>query len=152
MINIYRELTLAIVESHCPDVPAEALYELYVKMMDVPFNGDPKSLAYAQLQYFIGFVLAYVDEPVRSLEAFEASLASRPGASSAMAMAALLATNEHYPEALRLADLALQQLESRGASALRGPMVSEDDIRAFQAVVRADLAAQRGDGTPDPAE
>lgn len=152
MINIYRELTLAVAERHCPSVSVGSLRDLYKSMLATPTNSDPESIGYSQLKYYLGFVLTYADEPGEAVIAFEESLTSRPGASTAMKMAALLATNGHFHEALHVSGLALQQLESRGASALRGPMVSEADIKAFQTAVLVDMAAQQDAGSVDVTE
>jgi tetratricopeptide (TPR) repeat protein len=143
MINLYRELVIAIVEGNCPAVPAEMLKQVFESMLGVPPNDQPSSLGYSQLKYFIGYVSSYTGEPEVALRAFLESLDSRPGATSAMAMAALLAGNEHFDEALYLSDLALEQLESRGAATLRGAKVSESDIRVFQEAVHSDRAMKQ---------
>ena len=62
-----------------------------------------------------------------------------------MTMAAHMATNEYYDEALRLSDLALSQLSSDQQNILQRPRVSQSSIQAFQAVVRADIEAARSD-------
>lgn len=119
-------------------------------MLSVPENADPGSLAYSQIMYLSGFVSAYSRQPAVAIAAFEKSLAARPGASKAMEMAAHLATNGHFDEALRLSELALAQLDAERFSALTGGRVSEADIRSFQDVVRADRDAAQSGGIPDP--
>ena len=86
------------------------------------------------------------------MEAFEESLASRPGASHAMIMAALLASSEYHREALHISELALSQLDADRQSTIGVNRVSEADIRYFQDVVRADIEAQRGGDISDPVE
>jgi len=143
MINIYRELVSAIVDGHCPSVPINKLKQVFESMLLVPPNDQPSFLGYSQLKYFVGYVSAYGGEPEVALEAFLESLNSRPGATSAMAMAALLAANRHFEESLPLSNLALEQMGNRGAATLRGAKVSESDIRAFQEAVRVDRAMKQ---------
>ena len=61
-----------------------------------------------------------------------------------MQMAAVLASNNFAAEALNLSDLALAELGKQSSSMVRVVDVSESDIRAFQATVRADLQALTG--------
>ena len=101
----------------------------------------------------IGYARIYAGQPVAALEAFQNSLRSRPGPSHAMAMAALLASNTYYREALVLADRALAQLRKEmAADPRRVHKVKESDIREFQQTLNADLAAQKQQAdTSDPA-
>ena len=114
---------------------------MYVNMLQVPENSDAASLRYSQIQYFIGFIDVLADRPSQALEAFEASLGARPGASHAMMMAALLASNEFHDEALHLSGLALLRLEETTEDGSNSERVRESDIREFRATVRADRDA-----------
>ena len=152
-IKLYTALTDSVIMGKCPQVSLTELRRMYERMLQVPVNADPKTLGYSQLQYFIGFASAYNGELARAVAAFEASLRSRPGASHAMIMAAHLATNEFYEEALNFADVALSQLEVENQGILGGARVTEDDIRHFQTVVHADIKAQRnGEGSEPDAD
>ena len=150
MLNMYRELADAIVDGHCPVIAADGLRQIFVRMLQMPVNNDPTSIRYSQLNYFLGYVLAHANEPDAAVEAFKASLRSRPGASAAMAMAAELANNNHHEAALVISDIALQQIATLGSN--RNSNISEGDIRGFQDVVRRDLSAERAGDTLDPAE
>jgi hypothetical protein len=67
-------------------------------------------------------------------------------------MAALMASSNYSEEALQLANVALSQIEKDARSELQGRRVSEKEILEFMSTVRADLDAQRNDGTSDPVE
>jgi tetratricopeptide (TPR) repeat protein len=152
VLTMYQMMTDAIVSRKCPAVPVLALESLFESMLRTSPNNDTKSLRYSQLQYFLGYVRASANKPAAAVAAFEASLDSRPNSSSAMAMAAILASN-HYPdEALALSEIALRHLKTEGVGALRAPPVTEDDIREFQDVARAESEMLRGAGTSDPAQ
>jgi hypothetical protein len=138
LINTYKALTEAVATKRCPAIPATALAALFQTMLKTTPNSNPKGLRYAQLNYFLGYVQAYSNQPGAAVDAFEASLASRRSASSAMAMAAVLAENRHQAEALQLSEIALQILERDGIGAYSSSMVSESDIRKFQEIVRAE--------------
>jgi len=148
--NVFAEV---IVFGSCPNIENERLESLFVRMLDEPRNGNPTSLAYSHIQFLIGYTRVFMDSPDDAMEAFEKSLNSRPGPSHAMAMAALLASRGFGREALILADRALVQLRREMAEdPLLVPKVSESDIQAFRKTVSADLAAQQGGGTSDPAQ
>lgn len=137
-INIYSALTEAVATKRCPAIPATALASLFQTMLKTSPNSNPKDLRYAQLNYFLGYVRASSNMPSAAVDAFEASLASRRSASSAMAMAAVLAENRHQAEALHLSEIALQILERDGTGAYSSSMVNESDIRKFRETVRAE--------------
>ena len=153
MIAMYRELTDAIVKGNCPAVPGEALRSMFKNMLQTPPNDDPVSMHFSQIQYFIGYISAHLNEPAAAVDAFKASLDSRPDPSSAMAMAAVLATNRHRTEALYLSDLALEILSRDDERSTRRTNVTKADITQFQETVHADdVALQPGGDTPGPTE
>ena len=149
MINMYQELVTALGEEHCPNVPVAKLKQVFEGMLDVPPNNLPSALGYSQLKYFVGYVDVYSGEPAAALQAFLESQDSRSGATTAMAMASIMASNDYFEQALYLSDQALVQLDSRGAGALRGAKVSESDIRAFQEILKLDRANMQGAGNSD---
>ena len=117
------------------------------------YKRQPTSLQYSHVHLLIGYARIYAGRPDDALEAFNKSVNSRPGPSHAMAMAALLASNTYYREALVLADRALAQLRKEKAADPRlVHKVKESDIREFQRTVSADLVAQQQPAdTSDPA-
>lgn len=123
---------------------------MFANMLFVPQNADPQSMQYSQIKYFIGFVDVHSGEPSQAAKAFEASLRARPGATHAMTMAAHLATAGYFEEALYFSDVALSQLDVESQGILRGARVYESDIRAFQAIVQADMDAQPDVDTSRP--
>lgn len=146
LLNTYTKFVTTVIEERCPAISIESLRPMFADMLKVPENADPKSLLYSQIMYLNGYVDAYSGKPEDAMVAFEKSLAARSGASHAMLMAAQMATNGYYDEALHLSDVALLQMDDERLSTLTGGRVSEADIRAFQDVVRADRhAAQSGD-------
>ncbi len=141
LIRVYSALAGLVVAGRCPEIAATQLSVMFTRMLEVPRNADPTSLEYSQIKYLIGFSYAHARQRQKAAAAFEDSLEAQPGASHAMLMAAVLATNEFAAEALHFSDQALSQLDEQGISPFRGSRVSEADIRAFQATVRADLDA-----------
>jgi uncharacterized protein HemY len=133
----------------CPGVSAEMLGNLYERMAQNESNNDPTSLRYAHLHYLLGYVYAATSEPAKAVRSFRSSLDARPDPSAAMDMAARLASNNHHQAALTISDLAMQLLEM---GARPGSSVTEEGIQVFQEIVRADLAADQGGDTADPAQ
>jgi hypothetical protein len=140
----------AAVTGDCPDIDASRLNGLFTRMLQVPRNADRSTLEYSHVMYLIGHTGAFAGERQKSVAAFEESLAARPGASHAMQMASVLATNGYFTDALRFSDIALQQLEEAKSTPLNVVPVGEADVRAFRAIVRAEIEAQQGAGTSDP--
>ena len=104
------------------------------------------------IKFLIGYVHLYLGEINLAMAAFEESLAARPGASYAMAMAALFASNGLPEQALYLSDMALTQLDTENNTTLIGQRSSESDIREFQKTVRAELEAQRAPNSAPPVQ
>jgi len=113
-------------------------------MLQLPYDANRTSLQYSQIQYFIGFSHAYSGQLEKAVIAFHELLSARPGASHAMQMVAVLASNEFTAEALNFSDLALEQLAIQSSSAIRATLVRESDIHAFQVTVRGDMEASTG--------
>ena len=147
MIRGYSNLVSAVVEGNCSEISVADLNQMFTTMLSVPSNSDPTSLGYSHLQYFLGYTAVFLEDPESAMAAFLASLESRPGASHAMVMAALMATGGYYDDALQISELALGQIEADRQSSIGGNRVSEADIRHFQEVVRADRAALQGNGS-----
>lgn len=151
LIEQYTTFSTLVADRQCPNVSMDSLRTLFLNMLLVPNNSDPQSLQYSQIKYFIGLVEVRAGSPAKAVAAFEESLQARPGASHAMHMAALMASNNYAQEALYLSGMALQQLEQKGPGILSDTFISESDIRAFRATVKADLDAERDedhDGHP----
>jgi len=140
-IEMYKTLASLVVEKKCPNVTLDAFRIMFTKMLQVPENADPGSLRYSQVKYFIGFIEVHANRPSQALASFEDSLRARPGAGHAMMMAAVMASNEYYEEALYLSALALSQLQATMADVMSVGRVRESDIIEFRATVRADLDA-----------
>jgi len=136
-VRIYTVLNSAVSSGKCPDVGVDSLHTLFTDMLAVPENGDPTSLRYSQIQYFIGYSGVHLGEPALAVAAFEESLRARPGAGHSMMMAAVLATSDYFDEALYFSDIALAELDAQSLNLLQGARVNESDIHEFRARVRA---------------
>jgi tetratricopeptide (TPR) repeat protein len=142
-IKLYTTFTASVAAKRCPDVSIGSLRPMFEDMLRVKHNADPHSLAYSHIKYFVGLVNVHLEEPDNALISFTESLQAEAGAEHAMSMAAFMATNEYYEEALLLSDQALLHLGTGQEGAIAGPPVSESSIREFQATVRAEIEAAR---------
>ena len=88
-ITVYTTLASSVANNECPQASLDALQMMFTNMLRVPENGDPRSLRFSQIQYFIGYIDVFADRPAQAVKAFEASLGARPGAGHAMMMAAI---------------------------------------------------------------
>ena len=139
LIKAYTTLAGSVVAGKCPTVTSEQLTVLFTEMLQVPYNAIRNSIQYSQVQYFIGLSNAYAGRRTLAATAFDESLAARPGASHAMQMAAVMASNNFGAEALLLSDRALADLEKPESTIIDVAPVSLSDIRSFQETVRADI-------------
>ncbi len=138
-MKLYTSLISLVAQDRCPDVSMGSLRSMHQDMFLVSNNTDVQSLEYSHIKYFIGLTSAHLGEAARAVKAFEESLQAEPGAENAMTMAAFMATNEYYDEALHLSDLALSYLDTGEQVVLHGTAVSENSIRSFQGIVQADI-------------
>jgi len=150
LIKAYTVLVDAVIAGDCPDIDVSRLNGLFIRMLQVPRNSDRSTLEYSHVMYLIGHTSAFAGEREKSIAAFEESLAAQPGASHAMQMASVLATNGYFTDALRFSDIALRQLEDAKSTPFNVVPVGEADVRAFRAIVREEIKAQQGAGTSDP--
>jgi len=152
-LKAYNVFAQEVLTGKCPNIEPEMLEAVFIRMLDVPINGDPKGLEYSHVNFLIGYARVYARKPVAALDAFQKSLDSRPGSTHVMAMAAILASNGFNLEALVLADRALLRLREEMVDNSRlAHKVRKSDIMAFQEAVRTDLAAQRDGDNPGPTE
>lgn len=152
MIKLYTRLASAIANDRCPRISSAQLNELFKAMLHVPRDLAEDSLEYSQVQYLIGFSYAQSGQPQAAIAAFRNSLKSRPGASHAMQMAAVLASADHGEEALEISQLALAMLQEPTGPLLDVATVSESDILIFQDTVRDDISARQAPGTSSEVE
>ena len=150
MIKVYVSFIDGVIDNRCPNVSLSSVRSMFEAMLGNPNNAAPESLEFSQLKYFIGFAFAFEGNRSAASAAFSTSLQAWPGASSAMQMAAVMASNEFYEDALRLSDVALSQLTIPENKPLNDTPVVAADIRHFQTFVRADMAGLPGDDKVDP--
>ena len=142
LLPAYNDFLKAVAEERCPTINVRALEPLFVDMLKLTSNSNPKTFAYANIKLLIGYVYVYSERPGDALASFEASLQGYPNASYAMAMASQMATVNYNAEALRLSNLALTYLEENEVSILEGTRIRESDIREFQNTLRSDMESQ----------
>jgi tetratricopeptide (TPR) repeat protein len=150
LLKVYNLFAKSVVQGKCPEVSLQTVLPMFTRMLDVPQNADPTSIEYTHIKFLIGYVQLYLGDIELAMTAFEESLAARPGASYAMAVAALLATNGYSEQALYLSDVALTQLDTENNTTLIGRRANEKDIREFQATVRAEIEARQGASNASP--
>ena len=149
-VNMLTTMLEGILAQRCPAVTIDDAANMFLAMSRSPDNSDPGSLRYSQLQYFIGLSVLSGGDLQQAIEHFDRSLMSRPGASHAMLMAAHLATQEHYDEALHFSDIALRQFDEAPDNLLAAERVRREDILTFQEQVRAERDAASADGGDTP--
>jgi len=152
MLKAYNLFAKAVVLRRCPKIDLGMVLPMFTRMLDVPQNADPSTIRYTHIRFLIGYVRLYLGQIDGAMDEFKASLDTRPGASYAMAMAALFATSGFPEQALYLSEIALTQLETTNNTTLVGQRATEADVRAFQETVRAEIATRRAVETPDPDE
>ena len=145
-LALYETLVNSVVSKNCPGVSLDNLRSLFTEMLQEPLNADPRSAGFSQIVYFVGIVDIHQGNRQRAMSNFVKSLRSRPGASRAMLMASLMASNEFYVEAMELSEIALIELDATHNGLLHSAQVTESDIRDFREKVREELRLR----TPDP--
>ena len=142
-LKSYSALVDRVIKRRCPNISVELLGAMFINMLRVPENSDPTTLEFMQLKYLIGYAHLYSGKPELAVAAFNESLKSRPGASYAMAMAAMLATNNYLVEALNFSNKALDQLAAEEKSPMIGLRVNRSDILNFQSTVRDEISVRQ---------
>lgn len=138
-IKVYNEFSRALVEKRCPKVLIESILPMFIQMLDVPENTVSPSLALFHIKFLIGYVHAHSDRPQLALKRFEESLRANPGASHAMAMAALMASRGYPTQALYISEIASDLLSSEQGKFSTGTRVSAADILEFQATLMQEI-------------
>ena len=140
LLGAYETLFDMTTGGICPAVGAEHMYRFFERMLGVPVNANPNTVAFFQIQYFLGKSALALGRTSDAVSHFRASLDSRPTASRAMLMASLLVGADAYTEALLFTELALQQVDGDNTR------VSKAEIEDFRARVRDAMANSTGSG------
>lgn len=140
LLNAHETLVNLVLGDSCPAVSADALYRFYKQLLTVPETANPRSVAYFQVQYFLGLTATSLERIPAAVSHFEASFGSRPTASRAMLMASILARAEAYEEAMAFTDIAVEYV-GRGDT-----RVNAADIEAFQDRLRDAMNEASSDG------
>jgi tetratricopeptide (TPR) repeat protein len=143
LLKTYSTFIERVIEQRCANISVESLAPIFIKMLQLPRHSNPMSLEFMQLKYLTGYVHLYSGKPEMAVAAFSESLRSRPGASYAMAMAAMLATKNYLDEALSFSNEALRQLDAEEKLPMIGLSVNRSDILEFQATIRAEISARQ---------
>ena len=149
LLKVYNEFGRALVEQRCPNNSIESILPMFTDMLKVPENIDPDTLGHSHIKFMIGYINTYSGSPDLALQAFEESLNAEPGATHAMAMAALMASSGYSEQALRLSDIALEFLFEEQETMMVGTRVVYDDILEFQESVRDEIAVRKDSNTVD---
>jgi tetratricopeptide (TPR) repeat protein len=147
-MSLYTNFISAVIQEKCPAVALNSLRNLFTDMLEVPQNGDPHSLTYSYIMYLVGLVDIKMQEPRRAVQSFEESLKARPGASQAMQMASLMATDNFFAEAMYLSGIALAELEAEQAGALDPSQVKLSDVVAFRETIQREMDSDANNGAP----
>ncbi|MEM9207915.1 MAG: hypothetical protein AAGA61_01610 [Pseudomonadota bacterium] len=142
LLGAYETLFDMVVRDVCPAISPDDLYRFFEQSSRTPANANTNSVAYFQVQYFLGMAALVLDRTSDAVVHFQASLRSRPTASRAMLMASLLAGAEAYDEAFSFTDMALRQTEAGDAR------VAREEIEAFRARLR-DARLSTDDSDPE---
>lgn len=145
-LKLFEMLTAQVIERRCSEVSLADLRRFFDDMLTVPLNRDPQQSRFHQIKFFVGVVDIHLGEPHRAAQSFQQSLESRPDANRAMLMAALMASNEYYDEALRFSNIAMTRLSTEKNDYRRISRVTEHEIREFQAQVAAEISARQDNG------
>jgi tetratricopeptide (TPR) repeat protein len=148
-LKAYNVFAQEVATGRCPNIKLSRVESMFVQMLSVERNGDPTTVEYSHINFLIGYTRMYSLQPAAALEAFMESLRSRPGASHAMAMAALMASNNYSEEALELANVALAQFDKDALSDLQGQRLTRHEILEFIATVQTDIEDRKDVGTTD---
>lgn len=139
MLRAYNQLAKNVVAGDCRQIELNSVLAMFQNMLNNPSNTDPDSIEFTHIKFLIGYSHLYLGQIESAMSAFGESLAARPGASYAMAMAALLVNSGYSNEALEVSDIALTQLNTKNNVGLVGQRATRQDIIDFQETVRADL-------------
>lgn len=152
LLTAYNEFAKGLAQGRCPSISIGSVLPMFVAMLDVPENSDDSTLANSHIHFLIGYINVYRGAPEAALSAFKSSLHAQPGASHAMAMAALMASSDYNEQALQLSQQAKSYLGEEQESMVIGTRVQEADILEFEATIRADLEASPTPGTADESQ
>lgn len=140
-LTLYSTLVSALWEPRCPDISFERVQPLFAGMLDNPSNLVPGSISLSHVQYLNGLVAVKLQRQAAARQHFRASLDANPEISSAMTMAALMATHGYLEDALVFADIAQQQLDAGSTAARLSAKVTEADIQHFRATVLEEMGS-----------
>ena len=117
------------------------LDRLFSTMLENDKSLAPGSLSLSHVHYLSGLTALKLQRPERAMAHFVASVRAQPKPSATMKMAGLMATAQHYKDALDLSGLALQQIEENEAGVLGNINVIEANVHEFRRVVREQMDA-----------
>ena len=98
-------------------------------------------MSLSHVHYLAGFVDVKAGHRNAAALHFHAALTAKPDSSSAMTMAALMASAGYHQEALVFSGLARQHLDTESRGVRMGQKVTARDIREFETVVQAEIEA-----------
>ena len=102
----YKLLVDAVYKHGCKNLELSDAVTIISALLLNPANANASSAQYSQIHYLLGVLSVYQGDVELGREYFKNSLSARPSPDSAMYIAALLATEGYYREALDYAELA----------------------------------------------
>ncbi|MBW2940193.1 hypothetical protein [Zhongshania aquimaris] len=136
----YKFLVNTVHRHNCENLALSDTFSIVSALLENPVNANTRSARYAQIHYLLGVLSVYQGDVELGRQYFKNSLSARPSPDSAMYIAALLATEGYYKEALDYAELARSYISKGRLGASK--RTSEDfklEIDEFEKVVRKDL-------------
>ena len=140
-LELYEGSIDSLAGEQCVANASAQLDRLFSTMLENDKSLAPGSLSLSHVHYLNGLTALKLQRPERAMAHFVASVLAQPKPSATMKMAGLMATAQHYKEALDLSDLALRQIEENQAGVLGNIDVIEGNVHEFRRVVREQMEA-----------
>lgn len=98
--------------SDCRGLNINDYLEIVQTLADNPENSAPNSAAYSHLHYLLGLGYISKNRPELAKQAWQQALSARPSPDTAMAIAALLASQGHHELALEFSSKAIEYIKT----------------------------------------
>lgn len=136
----YKALVNTAHEPGCEYLELSDVFTVVSVLLQKPTNANPRSAQYSQIHYLLGLILVYQGDIGLSAQHFKHSLSARPSPDSAMSIAAILANEGYYKEALVYSEISRAYiLSGRLGMSKRTPKDFLREIDGFEAVVKMDV-------------
>ena len=134
----YENLLMLASNGECQTLTLDNLRQMLTALLTVPRNRDPAFVGNHQLTYLLGQTELQLGRTERAANRFRQSFSSRPTASRAMLMAAVMASAEQYYEAKVFSDIAAAVLRRGDAAS----PITPSEIDNFQMQLRREVLSR----------